>query len=57
MASMVACPLVWISTGEDSGYWEDEGWWEFDWLSYNASLSASMSVVPDAKDRQRRAKP
>ncbi len=41
---------VWISTGEDTGYWEDEGWWEFDWLAYTASLSASMSVVPDAKD-------
>ena len=41
---------VWISTGEDSGYWEDEGWWEFDWLSYSASLSSSMSVVPDTKN-------
>lgn len=41
---------VWISTGLNTGYWEDEGWWEFDWLAYTASLSASMSVVPDAKD-------
>jgi len=40
---------VWHSTGEDSGYWCDHGWWEFDWLSYTASLSAAMSVVPDAK--------
>lgn len=40
---------VWHSTGEDSGYWCDHGWWEFDWLSYSASLSAAMSVVPDAK--------
>ena len=41
---------VWISTGEDTGYWVDEGWWEFDWISYSASLSAAMSIVPDAKD-------
>jgi hypothetical protein len=41
---------VWISTGEDTGYWVDEGWWEFDWISYRASLSATMSIVPDAKD-------
>lgn len=39
---------VWHGTDED-GYWCDHGWWEFDWLSYSASLSASMSVVPDAK--------
>ena len=41
---------VWISTGLNTGYWEDEGWWEFDWLAYSASLSTVMSVVPDAKD-------
>jgi hypothetical protein len=41
---------VWHSTGEDSGYWCDHGWWEFDWNSYSASLSATMSTVPDAKD-------
>jgi hypothetical protein len=39
---------VWHGTDED-GYWCDHGWWEFDWLSYTASLSSSMSVVPDAK--------
>ncbi|AFV02406.1 hypothetical protein DHBDCA_p1377 [Dehalobacter sp. DCA] len=39
---------VWHGTDED-GYWCDHGWWEFDWLSYFASLSASMSAVPDAK--------
>lgn len=41
---------VWHSTGEDSGYWCDHGWWEFDWISYSASLSAAMSILPDAKD-------
>jgi len=40
---------VWHGTDED-GYWCDHGWWEFDWIAYTASLSASMSVVPDAKD-------
>lgn len=39
---------VWNGTDED-GYWCDHGWWEFDWLSYSASLSAAMSVVPDIK--------
>jgi hypothetical protein len=39
---------VWHGTEED-GYWCDHGWWEFDWYAYNASLSSSMSVVPDAK--------
>lgn len=41
---------VWISTGEDSGYWEDTGWWDFNWTSYSASLTASMSITPDTKD-------
>lgn len=39
---------VWQGTDED-GYWCDHGWWEFDWLSYSASLSAVMSISPDAK--------
>jgi len=40
---------VWHGTEED-GYWCDHGWWEFDWIAYTASLSASMSVVPDARN-------
>ncbi|NPV89732.1 MAG: hypothetical protein HPY50_03010 [Firmicutes bacterium] len=40
---------VWHSTGNGSGYWCDHGWWEFDWNSYSASLTASMSVSPDDK--------
>ena len=45
----------WYSDGEGGGHWEDdgewvdEGWWEFDWNAYSASLSASMSIVLDAK--------
>jgi hypothetical protein len=46
----------WYSDDEDSGHWEDDGqwvddgWWKFDWNAYTASLSASMSIVPDAKN-------
>lgn len=46
----------WYSDGNgggfwvDNGEWVDEGWWEFDWDAYQASLSASMSIVPDAKN-------
>lgn len=41
---------VWHSTGDDSGYWCDHGWWEFDFDRYHASLSASMSIKPDNKN-------
>ncbi len=41
---------VWHSTGEDSGYWVDEGWWEFDLDRYSASLTASMSITCDSKN-------
>lgn len=39
---------VWHSTGEDSGYWCDHGWWEFDLDSYSASLTSSMSIKCDS---------
>lgn len=38
---------VWHSTGKDSGYWCDHGWWKFDLDRYSASLSASMTITPD----------
>lgn len=34
---------------EDRGYWCDHGWWEFDLDHYSASLTASMSILPDEK--------
>lgn len=40
---------VWYSTGNGKGYWHDHGWWDFDYNSYRASLTASMSIMPDAK--------
>lgn len=45
----------WCSDGKggghwrDDGHWVDRGWWDFDYNSYSASLSASMSITPDAK--------
>ena len=41
---------VWHSTGEDSGYWCDHGWWEFDLDRYSASLSSTMRITPDDKN-------
>lgn len=29
-------------------HWVDNGWWEFDYNSYTASLPASMDIVPDS---------
>lgn len=41
---------VWHSgDDDDDGYWCDHGWWEFDYDRYFASLTASMSIVPDEK--------
>lgn len=41
---------VWHSTGEDSGYWCDHGWWEFDLNRYSASLTSSMSIKCDGNN-------
>lgn len=44
---------VWVwcdhSTEEDpdAGHWVDEGYWEFEYTGYLASLSGSMSLMPD----------
>lgn len=45
---------VWHSSGEDEdgnedGWWEDKGWYEYAWLSYSASLSATLQTTPDVK--------
>lgn len=40
---------VWHNDGEGGGYWCDHGWWEFAFERYIATLSASMSMVPDQK--------
>ena len=41
---------VWHRGGEDEdGWWEDEGWFEYAWLSYSASLTAKLNTKPDEK--------
>ncbi|WP_312906847.1 hypothetical protein [Tissierella praeacuta] len=41
---------VWHSTDEDSGYWCDHGWWEFDLDQYSAKFSADMRITNDSKN-------
>ena len=40
---------VWHSRRNGGGYWCDHGWWEYEWLSYSASLTASLETHPDEK--------
>ena len=35
---------------DESGYYCDHGWYEFDWIPYFASISASMSIKPDERN-------
>ena len=35
---------------DESGYYCDHGWYEFDWIPYSASITASMSIKPDEKN-------
>lgn len=39
----------WVWHGGEDGYYCDHGWWAYDWLSYSASITASMSIKPDEK--------
>lgn len=43
---------VWYSDvdedGVDHGWWSDEGWWEFDYNRYSASLTGTMRITPDS---------
>ena len=32
---------------DDGGHWVDNGWWEFDTDDYHASVTGSMSLMPD----------
>ncbi len=48
---MVAVTLVYHSGGVNGpGNWCDHGWYEFDWIPYYASITATMSIKPDAKN-------
>ena len=34
---------------DDDGYWCDHGWWQYEWISYSASLNATFRTNPDEK--------
>lgn len=41
---------VWHSGDEDEeGYYTDEGWWQYEWIPYHASLTAAFQTKPDRK--------
>ena len=42
---------VWHSgDDDDDGYWCDHGWWEYAWIPYSASLTATFQTKPDEKN-------
>lgn len=40
---------VWHSTGDDDGYWVDEGWYDFFRDNYSASMTATARIESDEK--------
>lgn len=39
---------VWVWCDHDDwGHWVDEGYWEFEYTGYSASISGTMSLMPD----------
>ena len=38
---------VWCDHGENGGHWVDEGYWEYDYTGYSASIAGIMSIMPD----------
>lgn len=41
---------VWHSTGDDDGYWVDEGWYDFFRDNYSASMTATTRIEPNEKN-------
>ena len=42
---------VWHSGDEDDdGYYCDHGWWEYEWIPYSSSLTATFQTKPDEKN-------
>lgn len=37
----------WCDHGDDDGHWVDRGYWEYEYTGYSASLSGTMSLMPD----------
>ena len=40
---------VWHSDGDGGGYYCDHGWWEYAWIPYSVSLTATFKTQPDEK--------
>ena len=40
---------VWHSTGDGTGFWVDEGWYDFFRDNYSASMTATTRIEPDEK--------
>lgn len=45
-----ACEIDGDGIGAVEAYFCDHGWWEYEWASYSASVSAALSTVPDEKN-------
>ncbi len=37
----------WCDHGDDEGHWVDNGYWEYEYNGYSASISGSMTLMPD----------
>ena len=35
---------------DDDGYYCDHGWWEYEWIPYSSSLTATFQTKPDEKN-------
>ena len=40
---------VWNSTGKNTGYWVDDGWYDYFRDNYSASMTATTRIEPDEK--------
>lgn len=40
---------VWHSTGKNTGYWVDDGWYDYFRDNYSASITATTRIEPDEK--------
>lgn len=38
---------VWCDHGKDGGHWVDEGYWEYEYTGYSASIGGTMALAPD----------
>ena len=38
---------VWCDHGKNGGHWVDEGYWEYEYTGYSASIGGTMALAPD----------